>query len=431
MPDTTRAAERQSPPALIDRRELLRPWKLASFVVGTALMVIGVEFYRISDWDVGISLIMPALTYLTAPWVVRVLLQRHWRAWPEALWWTWFSVDGVYWFYHTAVGNEMLRRENFQTSLPLYLFMGCIWFYRGSLGQLLAEIRGQARPAAATGAAANRRPGAWCFPRRLAALALVAGIYAVAVEPFWLATTTHRLGRNGPPASAVRLVQLSDLHHSRFGWREAQILERLAALRPDVIVLTGDAIDDVERLADFDRFLAGLPKVPTYAVVGNWEVWSGVDLVKWRETCRRHGVVVLDNTTARVSTAKGDFLLTGLDDALTGTPDWAKAVAGPPSRLPRLVLQHTPVWRDELTRQFANAPAAARPLAMLAGHTHGGQVSAFGWLPALPPGSGNYPAGWYRGDGGVPLYVSRGLGTTILPLRFGARPEMPLFLLSI
>jgi predicted MPP superfamily phosphohydrolase len=64
---------------------------------------------------------------------------------------------------------------------------------------------------------------------------------------------------------------------------------------------------------------------------------------------------------------------------------------------------------------------------MLSGHTHGGQVTVGGWAPLVPPGSGRYVRGWFRGDGAPPLYVSRGIGTSVLPIRFGATPELAVF----
>jgi len=76
----------------------------------------------------------------------------------------------------------------------------------------------------------------------------------------------------------------------------------------------------------------------------------------------------------------------------------------------------------------AASPLAASPpvTAMLAGHTHGAQVAAFGYAPVRPWGSGRYVAGWYR-DAWPHLYVSRGIGTSVLPFRPGSPPEVAVF----
>lgn len=128
--------------------EFIRPWKLFSFGIGMSWLIYGAFKYGISDWDVGISLIMGGLTYLCAPWSMRIILyhlqyrSRFWVLWIiSALLLAWFVVDGVYVFYHTAMGNQMLRIENFYASSALYFLAGMIWLYSGSLRDLLANMR--------------------------------------------------------------------------------------------------------------------------------------------------------------------------------------------------------------------------------------------------------------------------------------------------
>ncbi|MEK7243419.1 MAG: hypothetical protein AAB112_04515, partial [Thermodesulfobacteriota bacterium] len=128
--------------------ELVRPWKLLSFGVGMAWLLYGARNYGISDWDVGISLIMGGLTYLCAPWSVRVTLHclryrpRFWGLWiAAALFVAWIVVDGVYVLYHTAMGNPMFRLENFYASSALYFLAGAIWFYSGSLRSQIKQAK--------------------------------------------------------------------------------------------------------------------------------------------------------------------------------------------------------------------------------------------------------------------------------------------------
>jgi len=138
-------------PFLPDRQyflELLRPWKLASFGAGMLWLLYGAVCYDICDWDVGISLIMGGLAYICAPWSVSTIytsIRYRPHAWPlravAALVPAMFTVDWVYWLYHAALGNRMLRWENFKTSMALYFICGIIWCYRGSLKELLGEFR--------------------------------------------------------------------------------------------------------------------------------------------------------------------------------------------------------------------------------------------------------------------------------------------------
>lgn len=122
-------------PSLLSH-ELLRPWKTVTLAAGLAWLIWGALTLHIPDWDVGISLIMGLLTYVTAPWSVRILIQRRWRWIPLALFFWWFTVDGSYTLYHTLMGNDMLRLANFYASTALYWLCGFIWLHNGTLKSL-------------------------------------------------------------------------------------------------------------------------------------------------------------------------------------------------------------------------------------------------------------------------------------------------------
>ncbi len=137
------------PPAPSMLKEYARPWKLATLAVGIALLLLGADYFKAADWDAPISFIMAILAYLTAPWSLRVMLERRWKAWPVMLFATWFTIDGCYWLYWRAVNPAALvtmRHANFFASLALYGICGVIWLYRGSLGELLSEARAKSYP---------------------------------------------------------------------------------------------------------------------------------------------------------------------------------------------------------------------------------------------------------------------------------------------
>lgn len=124
--------------------EYLRPWKLATFACGILLLIAGAFHYRAPDWDIPISLIMATLAYLTAPWSLRILLERRWRQFPGMLFATWFTVDGCYWIYwhfENPVALELMRSANFPASLSLYGMCGILWLYRGSLREMARDAR--------------------------------------------------------------------------------------------------------------------------------------------------------------------------------------------------------------------------------------------------------------------------------------------------
>ena len=131
-------------PTMADLAEYARPWKLFTLALGIALLIVGSFYYEAPDWDIPISLIMAILAYLTAPWSLRVIVERRWRLWPAMLFATWVTVDGSYWLYwhfKNPVALELMREANFFASLALYGMCGIVWLYRGSLSELLSETR--------------------------------------------------------------------------------------------------------------------------------------------------------------------------------------------------------------------------------------------------------------------------------------------------
>jgi hypothetical protein len=124
--------------------ELARPWKLATLSIGIALLIIGSFYYQGPDWDIPISLIMALLSYLTASWSMHVMVERRWRQWPLMLFWTWFTVDGCYWLYwhfQNPVALELMREANAPASLSLYWMCGLVWYFRGTLNEMLQSAK--------------------------------------------------------------------------------------------------------------------------------------------------------------------------------------------------------------------------------------------------------------------------------------------------
>ena len=120
-------------------RDYLWPWKLVSLAIGLALLLVGADFYAAPDWDYSVSFIMATLTYLSAPWAVRVLMTRQWKWLLAALFCYWFTVDGCYWLYWHSVkpGALVMREANFYASSCLYWLCGFIWLHNGPLRDLL------------------------------------------------------------------------------------------------------------------------------------------------------------------------------------------------------------------------------------------------------------------------------------------------------
>ncbi len=240
-------------------------------------------------------------------------------------------------------------------------------------------------------------------------------------------TTRHRVVMpHLPPAlNGLRVAQLSDFHRSRLT-SDAVIREAVACARrerPDLIVLTGDFVnDDPADIAPCMEMLAplmqpGIAPLGVYAVPGNHDVKAGLERI--RQALEALGIVYLCNRNHRL--ANGLWLV-GLDEDWYGTPDVNAAFADVPPDAPVLVLAHNPGEADLV---------ADRECIVFSGHTHGGQVRvpiltarALKWIKAK-----HYRAGWYT-TGKAQLYVNRGIGNADVPFRFLCPPEVAFFTLE-
>lgn len=263
---------------------------------------------------------------------------------------------------------------------------------------------------------------------------LGASTYGFLIEPRRLAVSRHVLGRRSASAATLRMVQISDLHLQEVTRYTRAVAQKVNQLRPDIVLFTGDMIDRADRVQELTRFLRLLdPSCAKYASLGNWEHWGRIDFAELRAGYDVVGCRLLVNETVRHRHGAHEVLLTGLDDWTGGTPDLPAALTGVKPGPLHIVLAHSPVYRDVMAQELAKVEAESEHVsrsfdiaAVLSGHTHGGQVALFGWAPVRPPGSGRYVAGWYR-DASPALYVSRGIGTSLAPVRFGAPPEIAVF----
>ena len=249
---------------------------------------------------------------------------------------------------------------------------------------------------------------------------ITALVYSLLIEPQWVEVTRHSKDI-GLGVGGITIAQVSDLHTSSLGRAEKNTLTALREVRPDVIVITGDAIDDRGSLPALDSFLKQLPTAVKIATLGNWEYWAEVDLEELRDVYRKNGVTLLVNDCMTVS-AKGAVInVIGLDDYTAGRPDLSLAVGRCEVERPIVVATHSPGLFDK------TPPIPTESISLvLAGHTHGGQLAVGKHAIYTPRGSGSFVAGWYQTQWGD-LYVSRGVGTSVLPMRLGARPEIAVF----
>jgi uncharacterized protein len=252
-------------------------------------------------------------------------------------------------------------------------------------------------------------------------------IYAFWLEPNRFVVTHHLLNQhlleNG---DSLKIVQLSDLHLKQFNRRARQIAQQVNQLQPDIVVFTGDSLDRVEQLWGFEQFLSRLNRhTSKYAIVGNWEYWARIDLKLLSRIYATYNCRLLVNESILHRQGNRSLLITGVDD-LVNQPDLIKSLQGIAPNPNHLLLAHSPAYLDAFSNDELEILAEYKPQLMLSGHTHGGQLVLLGFAPLRPRGSGRYVSGWYR-NGALSLYVSRGLGFSVLPVRMGAVPEISYF----
>ena len=246
--------------------------------------------------------------------------------------------------------------------------------------------------------------------------------YGAYVEPNRLEVTRHVVGTTATPAD-IRIVQISDLHLQQMDDIRRLVAQQTVSAKPDVIVLSGDIVDNKESLETLGLFLDELGSTPKIAVLGNWEYWSEIDLKALGELYERHQTHLLINACQVIEIRNKTVAFVGLDDELSGRPKLGKASIQCADTSAKVLIEHSPgFFGNPLAQSITDAPY----LLSLSGHTHGGQVTFFGSPLETPPGSGAYQQGWYETKYGK-LYVSRGIGTTVVPLRIGAPPELPIF----
>jgi predicted MPP superfamily phosphohydrolase len=247
--------------------------------------------------------------------------------------------------------------------------------------------------------------------------------WATCIEPRWVRRRQfiHPV-RGLKTGEVIRLIMLGDLHVGapHFGERALQkVLRRVEDERADALILVGDyVIQGVlgGRPVPIERTAALLAEtqLPTVAVIGNHDVWGNRERI--RNALVAEGAIVLENADQLLQVGDLALHIVGLDDESTGTPDPQAAFPDTLPTAPLLVLAHDPAtFQRDMPLQGD---------LLLAGHTHAGQVRIPGIGALIVPGRSplSWSHGWTQTSNG-PLYVTSGLGTSIVPIRFFAPPE--------
>ncbi|WP_066066264.1 metallophosphoesterase [Neobacillus soli] len=258
-------------------------------------------------------------------------------------------------------------------------------------------------------------------------------LYANRIEPSLLEIKQQQIKHSLIPRSfdGLKIVQFSDTH---LGFQYTlnqfkKLVDTINEIKPELIFFTGDLMDEPNKYMELNKLAAILTELQAplgkFCVFGNHD-HGGYGSEIYRNIMETTNFTVLLNESTPIKVKNGGSIyLLGIDDAMLGKPDLPLALKKVPNNKFSILLSHAPDLADA---------ASHFPIHwQLSGHSHGGQVK-IPFIGALvkPPFAEIYPEGLYTIGAEKPLslYVNRGIGTTRLPFRFMAKPELTVFTLK-
>jgi predicted MPP superfamily phosphohydrolase len=268
--------------------------------------------------------------------------------------------------------------------------------------------------------------------RRLLLLGMVASLGALGLQAFWIEPSQLVIHRaratwRGP---ALKAALLSDLHIGApyIGMEKLrQVVEQVNAESPDVVMLAGDFVTrgvlggklvEPEPIA---QQLSNLrAPLGVMAVLGNHDWWyDGPRVIR---AFRAAGIRVLEDDAIQVESSGHSMWFVGLSDQWTQAANWQAALQKVGDDAPVLALTHNPDVFPEMP---------SRVDLLLAGHSHGGQVRfPLIGAPIVPSRFGQRYLRGFIEEGGKQMFVTTGIGTSMLPVRFGVPPEIVILTLE-
>ena len=238
---------------------------------------------------------------------------------------------------------------------------------------------------------------------------------------------TSKLALNEP----LKIVQFSDVHLGKdYTLTDfKRLIDKINALEPDLIIFTGDLIDNNKSFSEEEGTTALLKELRAtygkFAVYGNHD-HGGNGTKRYARMMTHSDFVLLKDSSELITLANDQKLaIIGTDDIVLGHPDLEKAFQEISASTFNLFISHAPDVVDKVKHQPIDL--------QLSGHSHGGQVRLpFVGAPFTPPYGQKYVKGLYQIEesNGMYLYVNSGIGTSQLPYRFMNLPEITLLLLT-
>lgn len=256
-------------------------------------------------------------------------------------------------------------------------------------------------------------------------------IYSRFIEPNFL--TVHYININNSlinySEKDIKILQFSDMHVSDY-FNEKDInkvVEKINDEKPDIVVFTGDLIDEYnnyENKENVDEIWSILGKINAplgkYAIYGNHDYGGGAERI-YKRIMENSDFVILKNN--KVTLTDHNINIIGMDDSIFGSFNKEQLINLLDEEKYNVVLSHEPDVVDNLLEHNIDL--------FLSGHSHGGQIN-LPFINSFPPLAKKYTGGIYTFNNyrQTLCYVNIGLGTSQMPLRFMATPELSVFVLN-
>lgn len=246
-------------------------------------------------------------------------------------------------------------------------------------------------------------------------------------EARWVKLTEVEINTTEIPDSfnGFKIVFISDIHHGPYLsiQRITKLVKRINALNPDIIILGGDYVHREARyIKPVFTELSGLKaKIGIYGVLGNHDHWENAELT--RQMMALNGIKDCDNQSYWIRLGNDSIKIGGVGDLWEDTQLLNNTICDVTKKNFCILISHNPDYVESIKPGMVDLT--------LSGHTHGGQMTLFGyWAPVLPSRFGQKYRYGLQDFGTMKSYITSGIGTITPPLRFFCRPEIVLIKLA-
>lgn len=254
--------------------------------------------------------------------------------------------------------------------------------------------------------------------RTIIATLLIALMWCFTIEPNIVTVNKYKI--KDESLKGIKIVLAGDFHVKPYQAKRLDyVVDKINAQNPDIVLLVGDYVNmhcdymsyPIAKTAQ--KLSKIYSKAGTYTVLGNHDYFKEGNKIK--QALTENGITVLENRCRKIEVGGKTFYVAGIEDLVTAFPNVERALKH--CDKPTILLSHQPDIFPDLPKNKINLT--------LAGHTHGGQVVIPFIGPLIVPSKygKKYAYGYFEEDGNK-MIVTKGIGTSIMPIRLNCTPEI-------